>query len=86
MRNQLTARTSSIPEVAYYAVGDLDGHTVDVHSRSSGSVVVGFGPCTLSLSRTAITELVDHLSNALEALDDHETVSAIQKHQRRAAQ
>ncbi|WP_437883533.1 hypothetical protein [Pseudomonas sp. LRF_L74] len=67
MRNQLTVRTSIIPEVKYSAVGLLDGHAVDVHAWGKERVVVNFGIGSIALSRAAVAELVKHLDEAITA-------------------
>ncbi|HUE91483.1 hypothetical protein [Pseudomonas sp.] len=68
MRNQLTTRTSSIPEVVYSADGQLDGHSVEIVAWSRSRLALNFGPCSLSLTPVAMIELITHLHNAMDSI------------------
>lgn len=74
MRNQLTTRTSSIPEVVYSADGQLDGHSVEVVAWSRSRLVLNFGPCSLSLTPGAMIELITHLHNAMDSIVKAQTI------------
>lgn len=68
MRNQLTTRTSSIPEVVYTADGLLDGHAVELVAWSRSRLTINFGPCSLSLTPVAMIELINHLAKAMDKI------------------
>lgn len=68
MHRQLTARTSAIPEVAYSADGQLDGHSVEIVAWSRSRLALNFGPCSLSLTPAAMIELIIHLHKAMDSL------------------
>lgn len=74
MRNQLTARTSSIPEVVYAADGQLDGHSVELVAWSRSRLALNFGPCSLSLTPLAMIELIDHLAKAMDKIVETQAI------------
>ena len=67
MRNELKPRDAGTP---YCAVGELDDCDASVMAFGGGTVVVGFGLGSISLTRAATAELVKHLIAALEAGGD----------------
>lgn len=73
MRNQLTARTSSIPDVVYAAEGQLDGHTVSLTAWGRSRLTLDFGPCNLSLTPAAMIELITHLAKAMDKIVETQT-------------
>ncbi len=70
MRNQLTTRTTCIPELVYAVEGNLDGHSVELHAWSQGRITLDLGICSLSLSPAAAVELANNLSAALAAVQE----------------
>jgi len=66
MRNQLTIRSSTIPEVVYAADGTLDGHDFSMRAWAGHRVTLDFGLASVSLSPAAAAELVAHIQKALE--------------------
>lgn len=67
MRNRLDLQDPITTGINYCAAGDLDGCPADVYGYTGGRVIIGFGPATLNLTRTAAAELAQHLLAALEA-------------------
>ncbi len=65
MRNELKPRDTDTP---YYAMGKLDDCDASIMAFGGGSIVVGFGLGSISLTRSAAAELVKHLAAALEAV------------------
>ena len=63
MRNELTIRDSEIP---FCALGELDDCDAGVMAFGGGSIVIGLGLGSISLSRAAASELAKHLVAALE--------------------
>lgn len=65
MRNQLTTRATSIPELVYAVDGKLDGHPVELHAWNQGRITLDMGFCNLSLTAAAAAELVTHIGSAV---------------------
>lgn len=70
MRNQLTTRATSIPELMYAVEGKLDGHPAELHAWGQGRITLDLGLCSLSLSPAAAIELTNNLSAALAAVQE----------------